>query len=120
MRVVATGGGREYIVVLLGEGPEAGQFYDDAWAYQVPAQGMTTASAIDRFSKVLRRKSGEGRWYRVQGRAFDEDDVRAASGPGPRGWAGVAGFADENAIVVWGGVDEAGRKLGDGWILRLD
>jgi len=126
LQAVTTGGGREYLVLLLGEraaggdgGPAA--FWDDVWAFQVPPQGLSAASVHDAISGALGWKTGEGRWTRVETAAFDDDDDDAADGPGPRGYAATAtmGELEENGVVVWGGLAGPNQRLGDGWILRL-
>ena len=98
-----------------------GKFWDDVWTFQVPAQGMSLASVADTAFSVVGRKSGEGRWTRVETAPWDDEDDASAEGPGARGWVASATMGDleENGIVVWGGVGEGGRRLGDGWIFRL-
>ncbi|SPQ22097.1 31c50e77-d469-4145-8a43-cf808c0ddc73 [Thermothielavioides terrestris] len=124
---VTVGGGREYLVLLLGEREPSGQghaaagrFWDDVWAFQVPAEGGSLASVADTAFSVVGR-SGEGRWMRVEMAPHDDEDDASAEGPGPRGWVATAtmGQLEENGIVVWGGLNEGNRRLGDGWILRL-
>lgn len=120
------GGGREFLIVAMGEGTPseeghagAGQFYGDVWAFQVPPVGMTTASLTDAVFQAMGRKTGEGKWFKVATRPYDDDNDD--SEPLSRGWAASAVMADleESAIVVWGGLGADNRRLGDGWILRL-
>ncbi|KAJ7031700.1 hypothetical protein C8F04DRAFT_1004543 [Mycena alexandri] len=94
-----TVGGRERLVLLLGERDPstaghaaAGKFWNDIWVYA----------------------SEEGKWLEVE--------VETAGGPGPRGWFASAPIdmgAEERGVVLWGGLDGANRRLGDGWILRI-
>lgn len=128
LEAVTVGGGREYLVLMLGEREAsgaghaaAGKFWDDVWAFQVPSQGMSPASVADTVFSVVGRKSGEGKWTRVQMGPHDDEDDASADGPGPRGWVASATMGDleENGIVVWGGLGEGNQRLGDGWILRL-
>ncbi|KAK4113992.1 galactose oxidase [Canariomyces notabilis] len=125
---VTVGGGREYLVLMFGEREAsgaghaaAGKFWDDVWAFQVPAQGMSAASVADTVFSVVGRKSGEGRWYKVEMGPHDDEDDASAEGPGPRGWIATSPMGDleENGIVIWGGLAEGNQRLGDGWILRL-
>ncbi|KAL2020935.1 hypothetical protein VTK56DRAFT_7822 [Thermocarpiscus australiensis] len=125
---VTVGGGREYLVLMFGERQASGvghakpgKFWDDVWAFQVPAQGMSPASVADALSSVVGRKGREGRWTRVETGPHDDEDDASAEGPGPRGWVASAtmGELEENGIVVWGGLSESDQRLGDGWILRL-
>ncbi|KAK4241314.1 hypothetical protein C8A03DRAFT_12427 [Achaetomium macrosporum] len=127
LEAVTVGGGREYLVLMFGEREAsgvghaaAGRFWDDVWAFQVPAQGMSLASVTDTAFSVV-GKSGEGRWTKVEMGPHDDEDDASADGPGARGWVASApmGELEENGIVVWGGLNEANKRLGDGWIFRL-
>ncbi|KAI0386632.1 hypothetical protein F5Y04DRAFT_241968 [Hypomontagnella monticulosa] len=129
MELVLGGGGREYLVLMLGErSPSAeghagaGRFWGDAWAFQVPPLGMTAASVTDAFLQAVGRKTGEGKWTRVVAGPFDEDEKADVEGPSPRGWLASAPLGDleENAILVFGGLSENNQRLGDGWIFRLE
>lgn len=120
------GGGREFLVLAMGEGSPsteghagAGEFYGDVWAFQVPPLGMTTASLTDAVFQAMGRKTGEGKWFKVATRPYDDDNDD--SEPLPRGWMASAVMADleESAIVLWGGLGPDNRRLGDGWILRF-
>lgn len=125
---VRVGGGREYLVLLLGErepsagGHErAGKFWDDIWVFQVPAESGSVAGLADTVRKVAGARSAEGTWMKVEMGPWDDEDDESVDGPGARGWIASApmGELEENGIVVWGGVDESNKRLGDGWILRL-
>ena len=134
MQTVMIGGvgGREYLILLLGErdpsnaGHEAaGKFWDDIWAYELPKAGAAS-SVMGMFGRGRsgskgQEKPAEGKWFRVETEAYDDEDDAAAEGPGPRGWFATAhmGQLEERGIVVWGGLDGANKRLGDGWILRL-
>lgn len=136
MQTVTIGGpgGREYLLLALGERDPsddghsaAGKFWDDVWAYELPR--ATAASSV--YGAVFGRArsgshaaasaDGEGKWFRVETEAYDDDDPYAAAGPGPRGWFASAhmGELEERGVVIWGGVDGANKRLGDGWILRM-
>ncbi|KAI6784214.1 Epithiospecifier protein-like protein [Emericellopsis cladophorae] len=119
------GGGREYLVLAFGEGSPsseghagAGKFHSDVWTFQVPPLGMTPASFTSAMLQAVGRKTGEGKWLRVTTSPFDEDN---ADEPESRGWQASAVMTDleESAIVIWGGLSEENKRLGDGWILRL-
>ncbi|KAI0445331.1 hypothetical protein F4803DRAFT_508313 [Xylaria telfairii] len=129
LSLVQAGGGREYLVLSLGEAApsadghaSAGRFHADVWAFQVPPLGGTTASFTDAFLHTVGRKTGESRWSPVAVGPFDDDEELDVQGPGPRGWFAAAplGNLEENAIFVAGGLSESGARLGDGWIFRLD
>ncbi|PHH87026.1 hypothetical protein CDD83_9407 [Cordyceps sp. RAO-2017] len=125
MQALTLGGGREYLVLIMGErvpSPEghdgAGIFLNDVWVFQVPPLGMTTASFKDAMLQAVGRKTGEGRWTKVSTAPYDD----ATDGePTSRGWLASAplGDVDEGGLVIWGGLGEDNNRIGDGWILRL-
>ncbi|KAF4124323.1 Kelch motif [Geosmithia morbida] len=126
LHALTTGGGREYLVVAMGEGAPssdghegAGKFHGDVWAFQVPQLGMSAASLTDAMWQAMGRKTGGGKWQRVVTMPYDEDTFEE---PQPRGWLASAVIEDlgESAIFIWGGLNEQNERLGDGWILRLD
>ncbi|KAI1850573.1 hypothetical protein JX266_003855 [Neoarthrinium moseri] len=128
MHLVLAGGGREYLVVVLGEqtpsggGHEAaGTFWSDAWAFQVPPVGMTPASFTDAMLQAVGRKTGEGKWTRLATGPYDDEVDADVAGPGARGWfaSSSAGDYEEGGVVLFGGIDQENRRLGDGWVLRL-
>jgi Kelch motif len=126
LEALTVGGGREYLLLAMGESSAssdghaaAGKFYDDVWVFQVPPLGMSAASFRDAMWQAIGRPTGEGKWTKVEMGPYDDDNDEGA--PGPRGWIATAPMGDleENAVVIWGGLDSANKRLGDGWILRL-
>ncbi|KAI1778321.1 hypothetical protein F4818DRAFT_405672 [Hypoxylon cercidicola] len=124
LELVLGGGGREYLVLMLGERAReaAGRFCADVWTFQIPPEGMSAASFRDAVLQAVGRPTGEGKWTRVVAAPYDDEDPWDARGPGARGWAASAPLGDleENAILVFGGLNESNERLGDGWIFRLD
>ncbi|KAI0406413.1 hypothetical protein F4802DRAFT_557438 [Xylaria palmicola] len=128
LSLVQAGGGREYLLLSLGESAPsadghagAGTFHADVWAFQVPPLGGTAASLTDAFLHRVGRRTGEGRWTPVALGPYDADDELDARGPGPRGWFAAAPLGDleEDAVFFAGGLAESGTRMGDGWIFRL-
>lgn len=133
LQTVTIGGpaGREYLLLLLGERDPssdghnaAGKFWDDVWAYELPRLSAAAAatSFVDSWlGRNHAAAAGDGKWFKVETDAYDEEDVGAAKGPGPRGWFATAhmGELEEKGVVIWGGVDGENGRLGDGWILRM-
>lgn len=140
LQTVTIGGpsGRQYLLLALGErdpsnnGHEAaGKFWSDVWAYELPrptAAGQVMGMAqggIDAWFGRERSSShsdpAEGKWFRVETEAYDDEDETAANGPGSRGWFASAqmGEVDERGVVIWGGVNGENNRLPDGWIVRL-
>ncbi|KAK4452374.1 nitrile-specifier protein 2 [Podospora aff. communis PSN243] len=120
LEAVTVGGGREYLVLLLGEA-EGGRYLDDVWAFEVPAQGMSAAKVANSVMSAVGRRTGEGKWKRVEAAPYDDEDDESADGPGPRAWFGSATMGDleESGIVIWGGIEEGGKRKGDVWVFRL-
>lgn len=145
MQAVTIGGvgGREYLVLSLGERDPsndghnaAGKFWNDVWAYELPraTAASSASSAVGAMFARARGASnqsaaadgvatGHGKWFRVEAGAYDDDDddALAADGPGPRGWFAAAhmGEIEERGVLIWGGLDGQNKRLGDGWILRI-
>ncbi|KAI1762018.1 hypothetical protein GGR53DRAFT_443476 [Hypoxylon sp. FL1150] len=129
LELVLGGGGREYLVLMLGERlpsnaghAAAGSFHSDIWTFQVPPEGMSAASFRDAVLQAVGRSTGEGKWMRVTAGPYDDEDALDHRGPGARGWLASAPLGDleENAILVFGGLNENNERLGDGWIFRLE
>ncbi|EFX03849.1 kelch repeat protein [Grosmannia clavigera kw1407] len=131
-----------------GTGHEAaGVFWDDVWAFQVPSDRFSAAGVSDAVTSAVHnvrsklprgwfgslngstgQRQGEGRWARLVTAPYDADEAEAEGhggsdvyGPGPRGWAASAPLREleENAIVIFGGLNDTNNRLGDAWILRL-
>lgn len=71
---VSTGQGREYLLIICGEGTAstqghegAGKFYDDVWSFQLKPEGATAGAVKDAIRGVLMGKStGEAECVEVQ------------------------------------------------------
>ncbi len=123
------GGGREVLVVSFGTGAAGGEAaaaagppLDDVWLFQVPPpQGLSAARVTAAVLQAVGRKTGEGRWTQVATRPHDEE--RDDWGSMPRARAGLASAPmtnlEDSGLLVWGGVGEHDKPLGDGWVLRL-
>ena len=128
MHAVTVGGGHEYLLVALGEGQQsgvghegAGRHWDDVWAFQVPQSGMSALAVKDSVLSVVGRKNAGGKWTKVEMGPYDDEDDASVPGPGPRGWlaSGVVTDLEDNGVVIWGGLNDDNKRMGDGWILRL-
>ncbi|VUC27514.1 unnamed protein product [Clonostachys rosea] len=124
LHALTIGGGREFLVLAMGEADTdadagSGKFLSDIWLFQTPPLGMTVASVSDAVLQAVGRKTGEGKWTKVNTAPYDTEESRDQ--PGPRAWLASAVLPDleESAIVLWGGLDEDDELLGDGWLLRL-
>lgn len=126
LETVTSGAGYEYLVLTMGErdpsseGHEgAGKFLGDVWVYQVPPLGMTAASVTAAMWQAVGRKTGEGKWTKLDLAPYDDDNSDEM--PEPRGWLASApmGELEESGVLIWGGLGENSQRLGDGWILRV-
>ncbi|KAF9882049.1 kelch domain-containing protein [Colletotrichum karsti] len=126
LEAVTVGGGREYLLLIMGErepSPDghsgAGAMWDDVWAFQVPPHGMTAASVRDAMWSTMGWQTGEGKWTRLTTEPYDDDNDDGE--PAPRGWFATSpmGDVEETGVVVWGGLSSENKRLRDGWILRL-
>jgi Galactose oxidase, central domain len=131
LHTITTGMGREYLVLLLGErGPSsighegAGKFWGDVWAFQVSPLGMTGASLKDATWQALGQETGEGLWSQIHVADAEMEDGmdNKVLNPGGRGWFASAsmGELDQNAVILWGGLNEKNEREGDGWILSIE
>ncbi|KAF4954802.1 hypothetical protein FSARC_12019 [Fusarium sarcochroum] len=126
LEAITSGAGYEYLVLTMGErGPSseghegAGKFFNDVWTFQVPPLGMTAASVTAAMWQAVGRKTGEGKWTKVDLEPYDDDNSDEM--PESRGWLASApmGELEESGILIWGGLAEDNDRLGDGWILRV-
>ncbi|KAM0555023.1 hypothetical protein ACHAPJ_006371 [Fusarium lateritium] len=126
LEAITSGAGYEYLVLTMGErdpssdGHEgAGKFFNDVWTFQVPPLGMTAASVTAAMWQAVGRKTGEGKWTKVDLEPYDDDNSDEM--PESRGWLASApmGELEESGILIWGGLAEDNQRLGDGWILRV-
>jgi hypothetical protein len=125
---VTTGQGRHYLLAVGGESEDS-DFLDDIWAFQLPPERSTAAAAKDALRAGVRRDTHEATWaealYRyVDARGEEEKEIpgEPKRGVGRRGYFGIAKGTevDGATCVVWGGVDAAGKVLGDGWMVTVD
>ncbi|KAF2791470.1 galactose oxidase [Melanomma pulvis-pyrius CBS 109.77] len=128
---VTTGQGRHYLLVLGGEGEAAGPtsaFFDDIWAFQLPSEHGTAAVVKDTMRASFRRNTRVGDWAEALYTHVDDAGVEKEipglpkKGVGKRGRFAVAGGSevDGASVIAWGGVDERGAVLGDGWLVTVE
>ena len=118
--------GREYLLLALGEGDPstqghagAGKFFQDVWAYELPAASVSGAGLKDAIrNRVPSMNSTTGQWSKVE---IAEVAVGAEEKTGGqwtgRGWFGSAPLENGSGVVVWGGINMGNERLGDGWIV---
>jgi hypothetical protein len=126
---VTTGQGRHYLLVIGGEGEGAGAtFLDDIWAFQLPPEYATAAVVKDQMRASISKSTHVGEWAETSYAHVDDTGVeKEIPGQPKRGIGARGGFAvdkgsevDGASVVAWGGVDEGGKVLGDGWLVTVE
>lgn len=124
---VTTGQGRNYLILIFGEGDPstqghegAGKFYSDVWSYQLKPEGMTAASLTDATLQLVGSETAEGTWSQVHAAEATMENGKLVT-PGARGWFASAEGGDigRDSVVLWGGIDEKNERKGDGWIIKV-
>ncbi|KAL9620950.1 MAG: hypothetical protein Q9160_004603 [Pyrenula sp. 1 TL-2023] len=126
LHAIATGQGRHYLLLALGEGDPstighagAGKFHQDIWAYALPAPAMSAAGIKDAIrARVPGLGSEVGQWAKVEIKELEvgAEETEGGTWTG-RGWFGSA--VVDKGFAIWGGLDEKNERLGDGWLLSL-
>lgn len=124
---VATGQGRHYLLLALGEGDPstighagAGKFRQDIWAYTLPSPVMSGAGMKDAIRARIPGVGSEvGQWAKVEIKSLEvgAEEAHGGSWQG-RGWFGSDGLG--KGFMLWGGLNEKNERLGDGWLLSID
>lgn len=127
---VTTGQGRHFLVIFGGEtAPSAqghagaGRFLGDVWSWQLRPEGATAASVTDAVRGVLLgRETGERAAVRAE--LVGEDGASVPEGEmgpmGARGWFAADRLEGGAGFVVWGGLDAANERCGDGWVVQVE
>ncbi|KAF1972357.1 hypothetical protein BU23DRAFT_555158 [Bimuria novae-zelandiae CBS 107.79] len=108
--------------------------WSDTWTLQLPSSDLQPhvstslkdaikpAKIKDAIRGGVGADSGKWTWAEVEVRV--PDDLGGAEAgklhPGPRASFGADVMADGKSVVLWGGVDAEGDKVGDGWVVRLE
>ena len=93
--------GQDTLMTLFGEGKpsptgghdSAGNFWGDVWSFS-PSSSSWTERKVE----------------------VKDQDVQNG-GPGERGWFASDMDLEGGKVVIWGGIDQGNKRLGDGWIL---
>lgn len=125
---VTTGQGRHYLLAVGGEGANS-TFLDDIWAFQLPSPRASAAAAKDQVRAAAKRDTHETKWAEAKYTYVDakgeeqqgllEEDKQMSRRRGHFALA-KGTEVDGATAVIWGGVDESGRVLGDGWMITMD
>jgi hypothetical protein len=130
---VKTVSGRQYLVIIAGEGKAsdqghagAGKFLDDVWTFEVKPEPETVAGVMEQAREAAGgRLIEEGTCtevvYILAGETGDKVELKAEESKpmGRRGWF-AACEAGAGKVLVWGGVGEDNERLGDGWLISVE
>ncbi|KAL1636527.1 hypothetical protein SLS56_001112 [Neofusicoccum ribis] len=131
---VTAGKSGHYLLLVGGLKPDVQEgglsYLDDVWAFQLPTTVAATP-AKNPTQSTVKLDTSYAHWTEVQYQYLNDDgDVvsdRPASLSGTKGMDIRIGFAatkgtevDGAAVVVWGGADETGRILDNGWLITVD
>jgi hypothetical protein len=129
---VTTGQGRHYLLLFGGSSPAPDNnitLLDDIWAFQLPSERHSAAIAKDAARAGLKRETHEAHWAEVGCKYSDArgEEIAPKKSGGIKGFGSRSGFAaakgtevDGASVVVWGGVDDHGRILSDGWLITAE
>jgi len=112
--------GKEHLLMICGEGQAsndghaaAGKFFDDIWSFDpasiIDTQGGDAAKLG--CTKVQHHAS-----------VAEGGQDGQANPMGRRGWIAASGCKDigsGNSVLIWGGVGEDNKRLGDGWVITV-
>jgi hypothetical protein len=143
---ITTGYGRNYLVYFLGAVSKPSDStivsedethnitqYSDMWTLQLPSSDLELkpswsvkdaikpAKIKDAIRSVLGAETGKHTWGEVE--VVLPTDLLVPDGklhPGPRGFFGCDVMDDGRTVVLWGGENAKGERVGDGWIIKLE
>ncbi|KAJ9645883.1 hypothetical protein H2199_002926 [Coniosporium tulheliwenetii] len=134
---VTTGQGRRYLLLLAGgevsedgTGAEAGRAKDTIFALQLPPEPESAAALKDSMRETIKKDTKKHAWAEVEYKYTDErGDVVSGDKAsvqqlsiGARKGAAVAkgSEVDGATVVLWGGMDDEGKVMSDGWMVTVD
>jgi hypothetical protein len=140
---ITTGYGRNFLVYFLGAREKPSEHdesegvtqWSDMWTLQLPSSDLSAkpklsiseaikpAKIKDAIRSILPgTESGVYTWAEVEVQVPNPDQLNAEGKlhPGPRSSFGCDVMADGRSVVLWGGQDAKGERVGDGWIVRLE
>ncbi len=84
---------------------------------------MTAASLKDATRQLFGANTGEGEWAEAKVVATEEIEEKGkkTSLPGERGGfaSAAAEDLDGGSVVLWGGINGEGERMGDGWMISI-
>ncbi|KAF2713011.1 hypothetical protein K504DRAFT_127966 [Pleomassaria siparia CBS 279.74] len=140
---ITTGYGRNFLVYFLGsrgkpsshDEAEGVTQWSDMWTLQIPSSDLSPEAKLSikevikpaKIKDAIRSalpgaESGVYTWAEVQVEVPDLDQLNADGKlhPGPRSMFGCDVMQDGGSVVLWGGEDAKGERIGDGWIIKLE
>ena len=126
---VTTGQGRNYLLLIGGEAPnaasQAARIYGDIFTLQLKPEGMTAASFKDAARQAISKDTHEAEWeevkyYDAEGKMIQEGQPGRGVGVRKGLAAALADGVDGASVLVWGGFGEYGDVRGDGVVVTVD
>lgn len=117
---ITTGSGRDYLVLALGDSGD-GRLCHDIWAYQLPTSNLSAAGLKDEIKNITPGvQSHEGEWAEVEVTKLEVGELEKGGGA----WTGRKEFGScvtgSKQFLLWGGRNEHGDVLGDGWWVKIE
>ncbi|EKG20008.1 Kelch-type beta propeller [Macrophomina phaseolina MS6] len=131
---VTAGKSGHYLLLVGGLKPDVQEeglsYLDDVWAFQLPTTIAATPAKTSS-QNTVKLDTKDAHWAEVQYQYLNDDgDVvpeRPASLTGTKGMDTRIGFGaapgtevDGASVVVWGGADDTGKILDNGWLITVD
>ncbi|KAH7076104.1 hypothetical protein FB567DRAFT_503997 [Paraphoma chrysanthemicola] len=108
--------------------------FSDTWVLQIPASdidakpawslknALKPAKIKDAIRHAIGASTGHLVWAEAVVQTPTEKQVEEEDGklhPGPRAFFGADVMENGHSVVLWGGVDAKGQRIGDGWIVKF-
>ena len=142
---ISTGFGRNYLTYFLGsiskpadssatpldETHDVTQ-WSDMWTLQLPSSNLEAkpklkvseaikpAKIKDAIRAAFGADTGTHSWAEAEVQIPELREPEGKLHPGPRGFFGCDVMGDGKSVVLWGGENAKGERVGDGWIVRLE
>lgn len=146
---ISTGWGRNYLVYLLGarndlssatstndpKQPGQATQWSDSWVLQIPSSDLEAKASLslknaikpakikDAIRSALGADTGHLSWAEAvvqlpSDKVLEEEDGKLH--PGPRAFFGADVMENGSSVVLWGGVNAKGERVGDGWVVKFE
>lgn len=109
--------------------------WSDTWVLQLPSSNLEAKASLslkeaikpakikDTIRSAFGAETGRLSWAEAVLQVPSEKELEDEDGklhPGPRAFFGADVMENGHSLVLWGGLDARGERVGDGWIIRLE